>query len=221
MEIDQIKVVAYDCDGVLIDSRRANEAYYNHILDHFGLPPLHADQMSLVQTAAACEVIDTLFRGTDLRGEAQHYQASLSNDAFLPLVRLEPNVREVLTELKAAYRTALVTNRAKSLAPVLRHHGLEGLFDLVVSGLDVRKAKPDPEGLLMVLNYFSASPESVLYVGDSEIDRILCSNAGVHFVAYKNEALEAAWHVQEHTDILRLLLPKGPMKRLGAGLVNH
>ena len=64
----------------------------------------------------------------------------------------------------------------------------------------------------MVLNHFSASPESVLYVGDSEIDRILCSNAGVHFVAYKNEALEAAWHVQEHTDILRLLLPKGPME---------
>ena len=207
MHFRKVRVIVYDCDGVLIDSRRANQAYYNHILDHFGLPALRPEQMNLVQTAAAPEVIDALFLGTGLRDEAQHYQATLPNDDFLPLVRLESDVREVLTELRAVYRTALVTNRAKSLAPVLRHHGLEGLFDLVVSGLDVRKPKPDPEGLLMVMNHFSASPASVLYVGDSEIDRILCSNAGVHFVAYKNEALEAAWHVQEHADLIRLLTP--------------
>ena len=207
MHFRKVRVIVYDCDGVLIDSRRANQAYYNHILDHFGLPALRPEQMNLVQTAAAPEVIDALFLGTGLRDEAQHYQATLPNDDFLPLVRLESNVREVLTELRAVYRTALVTNRAKSLAPVLRHQGLEGLFDLVVSGLDVRKPKPDPEGLLMVMNHFSSSPASMLYVGDSEIDQVLCKNAGVPFVAYKNRALEAAWHVQEHADLIRLLTP--------------
>ena len=213
MHFRKVCVIVYDCDGVLIDSRRANQAYYNHILNHFGLPALRPEQMNLVQTAAGPEVIDALFLGTGLRDEAQHYQATLPNDDFLPLVRLESDVREVLTELRAVYRTALVTNRAKSLAPVLRHHGLEGLFDLVVSGLDVRKPKPDPEGLLMVMNHFSASPESMLYVGDSEMDKMLCKNAGVPFVAYRNEDLEAVYHLKEHTDILRLLLPKGRMER--------
>ena len=32
-------LIIYDCDGVLIDSRRSNEAFYNHILAHFGLRP--------------------------------------------------------------------------------------------------------------------------------------------------------------------------------------
>ncbi len=207
MDLDKVKVISYDCDGVLIDSCLANEAYYNHILDHFGLPALHGDQINLVQTATAQEVIDVLFRATHLTDEAQQYQAALSNDQFLPLVRAERGAADALRQLRKVYRTGVVTNRGKSLPAVLRHAGLQGLFDLVVSGLDVQKPKPDPEGLLMVLNHFSVPPESMLYVGDSEIDKMLCDNAGVAFVAYKNEALDASYHVQEHKDVISLLMP--------------
>ncbi len=33
------QVIIYDCDGVLIDSRESNRAFYNHILARFGLAP--------------------------------------------------------------------------------------------------------------------------------------------------------------------------------------
>ena len=33
-----IKVVAFDCDGVMFDTTKANIAYYNQILDHFDRP---------------------------------------------------------------------------------------------------------------------------------------------------------------------------------------
>ena len=206
IDLQNVRLIVYDCDGVLIDSRRANEAYYNHILHHFGLPPLKPDQLNLVQTAAAREVIETLFLGTDLIDEAQRYQASLSNDAFAPLIRLEPNARKVLLELRKVYRTALVTNRGKSLPDVLTRHRLDTLFDLAVSGLDVKLPKPHPEGLLIVLDHFSASPHTALYVGDSEVDSLMCQRAGVPFVAYKNDALQATYHVRNHRDLLRLLL---------------
>ena len=38
------RVVAFDCDGVMFDSVKANTAYYNHILEHFGLPVMSAEQ---------------------------------------------------------------------------------------------------------------------------------------------------------------------------------
>jgi phosphoglycolate phosphatase len=207
IDLHSVRLIVYDCDGVLIDSRRANEAYYNHILHCFGLPALKSDQLNLVQTGAARQVIDTLFVGTDLIDEAQRYQASLSNDAFSPLIRLEPNARKVLLELRKAYQTALVTNRGKSLPDVLIRHGLETLFDLAISALDVKQPKPHPEGLLIVLDHFSASPDTALYVGDSEVDSLMCRRAGVPFVAYKNDALRAAYHVRSHRDLLNLLLP--------------
>ena len=206
MDLHSVKLIIYDCDGVLVDSRRANEAYYNHVLHHFGLPPLKPSTLNLIQSAAAHEVIDALFLGTDLTDEAQRYQASLSNDAFASLIRLEPNARKVLLELRKPYRTALVTNRGKSLPDVLTRHRLDTLFDLAVSGLDVKLPKPHPEGLLIVLDHFSASPHTALYVGDSAVDSLMCQRAGVAFVAYKNEALQADYHVQNHRDLLRLLL---------------
>ena len=207
IDLHSVKLVVYDCDGVLVDSRRANETYYNHILHHFGRPPLKPDQLNLVQTAAAPQVIEALFFGTDLIDQAQRYQASLSNDAFTPLVRLEPGARKTLLELRKAYRTALVTNRGKSLPDVVAALRLEALFDRVVSGLDVKQPKPHPEGLLIVLEHFSVSPRAALYVGDSEVDSIMCQEAGVPFVAYKNDALGAAHHVRNHRDLLKLLVP--------------
>jgi phosphoglycolate phosphatase len=206
IDLQSVELIVYDCDGVLIDSRRANKAFYNHILGHFGLPPLKPSQLNLVQTAAAPEVIEALFLDTDLIDKAQRYQASLSNDAFTPLIRPEPGARKALLSLRKAYRIALVTNRGKSLPGVLAAFRLEILFDRVVSALDVKQPKPNPEGLLIVLDHFSASPRNALYVGDSEADSVMCQRAGVPFVAYKNEALDAAYHVRSHRELLKLLL---------------
>jgi phosphoglycolate phosphatase len=58
------KVIIYDCDGVLIDSRESNQAFYNHILDRFGLPPLTPAQLEAVHVKTAEQAIDYLFAGT-------------------------------------------------------------------------------------------------------------------------------------------------------------
>ena len=38
----EIKAVIYDFDGVIVDSREANAAYYNRLLKHFGLPAVRS-----------------------------------------------------------------------------------------------------------------------------------------------------------------------------------
>ena len=110
-----IRIIIYDCDGVLIDSRRANAAFYNHILEKFGLKPLTPRQLDFVQTSTASEAIDFLFHGHPRRAEAQDYQRHVDNRPFLSLLRLEPHIREVLAALRPPYHTAVATNRGKSL----------------------------------------------------------------------------------------------------------
>ena len=45
--MEHIKVVAFDCDGVMFDTTKANMSYYNEILEHFGQPTLTPDQFEV------------------------------------------------------------------------------------------------------------------------------------------------------------------------------
>ncbi|MFZ5450772.1 MAG: HAD family hydrolase [Thermodesulfobacteriota bacterium] len=200
-----IRMIIYDCDGVLIDSRRANAAFYNHILEKFGLGPLSPRQLDFVQTSTAQQAVDFLFHGHPRRGEAQDYQRRLDNRPFLPLLRLEPHIREVLAALRPPYHTAVATNRGKSLPLVLKELGLDGLFDLTVSSYDVAQPKPHPECLLKILEHFHLEPHEAMYIGDAPVDLEVSRRAGVIFTAYQNPDLAADYHLRDHRHLLAIL----------------
>ena len=200
-----LQVIIYDCDGVLIDSRESNRAFYNHILAHFGLGALTEAQLELVHVSTAQGAIDFLFQGHPSREAAQAYQKTINNEPFLSLIRPEPHIREVLRRLRPRYRTAIATNRGKSLPLVLRNLGLDGLFDLTVSAYDVSRPKPNPECLEKILTHFRLEPEAALYIGDAALDQEVAAAAGVPFAAYKNPRLSARYHLESHLDLLPVL----------------
>lgn len=209
-----VRVVIYDCDGVLFDSRESNEAFYNHILAHFGLPPMKPEQLSFVHASTAEEAVDYLFGEDPRRAEAQKYRLTMDYSPFVPLMRLEPYVKEVLGKLRPSHATAIATNRGLTMPLVMREHGLEGLFDLTVTSLDVKEPKPHPECLLKILSHFGLQPSEAIYVGDSEVDRLVAERAGVPLVAYKNPRLFAPYHINDHREIFEILdgrpaLPQG------------
>jgi phosphoglycolate phosphatase len=204
-DLREVTIIIYDCDGVLIDSNAANQAFYNHILAHFGLPVLTAKQWAQVMPLTAPDALTWLFQDTPWLAAAQEYQRTVDNAPFLPLLRVEPSLTETLAHLRPWYRTAIATNRGKSLLPVLEHLGLKALFDFAVSSLDVQHPKPYPECLHRILEHFQVSPEKACYIGDSDLDREVSHRAGVLFGAYKNPSLKAAFHLEKHTDLLILL----------------
>lgn len=201
----RIKVIIYDCDGVLIDSRQANETFYNHILQRFGLPKMTPEQLNQAQFLTSREVLNRLFAGTPWLQAAQDYLKVVDNSPFLPLITLEPHVKEVLARLRPTYGTAIATNRGRSLPLVLERLGLKDLFDVVVSGMDVRHPKPHPESLWIILEHFGIEPREALYLGDAEVDRQMAARAGVPFAAYKNPQLPALYHLMDHRDLLEIL----------------
>jgi HAD superfamily hydrolase (TIGR01509 family) len=205
MKPGQIKAIIYDCDGVLIDSRESNEAYYNHILENFGQPPLTEEHRHMIQFLTAGEVMGLIFADTGLIDDALTFEKTLDNDRFIPLIRVEPNIREVLSHLRQKYRTAIATNRGKSLRPLLAYHGLTSMFDIVVSSYDVSQPKPDPECLNIILKHFRLMPGEAVYIGDNEIDQVLCERAGMPFIGYKNPSLRAAHHIGDHFELLEIL----------------
>ena len=203
--MEQVRVVIFDCDGVMFNSRKANEAYYNHILAQFGRPRMNSEECNYVHMHTAEKSVAYLFRNDPKVKEALAYWRRMSYLPFIPVMEMEPYLKDFLEYLRPAYKTAISTNRSDTMGPVLANHGLEGYFDLVVSCLDVKHPKPHPESLIKILDHFGLSPRKAIYIGDSEIDESAAKAAGIPLVAYKNPSLSAACHVTHFKEIEELL----------------
>ena len=206
-DFSSFKGFIFDCDGVIIDSFEANAAYYNHILNHFGLPSMTAEQALYVHSASCDASLDYILP-PEYRQAADDYRMNLDYRFVVPYLRLEPGLREVLLLMREkGYKLAVCTNRTSTMHFILDHFGLNGFFDPIIQAKDVSLPKPHPEGLQHILTEWRQQPDEVAFIGDSHIDQQTAAAAGVPFWAYKNPGLAARVHVTDfpklHADMLR------------------
>jgi phosphoglycolate phosphatase len=192
---DLIKLVAFDCDGVLFDSRGANIAFYNAILARFEQPRLSPGAEDYIHSHTVQQSLEYIFPGYPFLSEVLAFSRAFDYQPFIPMMVEEPHLREFLGFLRPSRFTALATNRTTTTGAVLRYHGLADHFDLVVSAQDVSRPKPHPESFERILGHFGLEPAEAIYIGDSEVDRDFAANAGVPLVAYRNPGLQAAHHL--------------------------
>jgi HAD superfamily hydrolase (TIGR01509 family) len=200
-----IKVVAFDCDGVLLDTERANRAYYNHLLEHFGRPSMTEAQFSYVHMHTLDESLAFLFSDPDSLKASRSYRKSMDYARYLSLLSVEPHLVALLEKIRPKLRTAIATNRTDTLKRLLDEFQLNGYFDLVVTANDVKRPKPHPDALLKILEYFSIQPHQAIYVGDSQLDELAAKAAGIPLVAYRNKALSSSYHIQNLQELENLL----------------
>lgn len=193
---DSIKVVAFDCDGVLFDSRKANRAYYDGILAHLGMAPMTGAQFEYAHMHTVDESLTYLIGDGPALEKAHQYRQQMSYMPFIRFMEMEPHLKDLLARLRPRFRTAIATNRTDTMDRVLTEHGLKGDFDLVISACDVTHPKPHPESLNAVIHHFNIQPGQMIYVGDSRLDQQAALAAGVPFVAFGNPDLDARWHLQ-------------------------
>lgn len=191
-----LKLIGFDCDGVLFDSRGANIAFYNAILARFQRPAMDPLAVDYVHSHTFRESLEFLFRADDILTEVLDYCRTLDYQPFIPMMLEAPHLRDFLAFLRPGFFTAVATNRTTTTHAVLYYHGLDNHFDLVVSALDVTRPKPHPESFWRILEHFRLKPEEAIYIGDSQVDEEFAANAGVPLVAFCNPALKAAYHLE-------------------------
>ena len=185
-------LVLFDLDGTLVETAPEICDAVNDTLGAMGLgtvaQPLVADWIGhgtghlLLQALAHAtgrspqEVRDGRLWPIAQARFAQDYERRCGTTS-----RLYPRAREVLQVLAdTGVHRALVTNKEQRFTqPVLRRHGLRGLFDRVVCGDTLPTRKPDPAGVLGCLRDFGVPPARAVFVGDSSIDVATARKAGV------------------------------------------
>jgi phosphoglycolate phosphatase len=205
MDPRSVKVVAFDCDGVMFDSSEANRAFYNQVLQHIGMPPMTAEQSAFAHMHTVDESLEYLIDDPGRLAEARRYRMRMSYHSFIRHMVIEPHLKALLAKLRPVFKTAIATNRTDTMDRVLEEHELEEHFDLVVTALDVRHPKPYPDQLQVILEHFGIAPDRMIYIGDSALDAQSAQAAHVPFIAFRNASLPARVHIQSLQQIEGLL----------------
>ena len=200
-----IQAVIFDCDGVMFDTVKANTAYYNRLLTHFGQPEMTSAQFEFIQMHTVGESIAFLFGDDASIQAATAYRDSLGYEPFYQLMEIKPGLKPLLKKLQPRFKVAIATNRSDTIGRVLEVHGLKDDFELVVSALDVPRPKPYPDPLLKVTDYFNIQPRQAIYIGDSKLDEQAARAAGMPLVAYRNPSLAADAHIEHLMEMVALL----------------
>ena len=210
IDLKRLKIVIFDCDGVLFNSLRANSEFYNEIARRAGRQVLNETELDYCHMHTAEESINFIFRHNDhLLEKAFNVYQGMDYGDFLEYMEMEPGMVETVSLLKQRFHTAISTNRSTTMPKLREIYGLDDLFDKIVCALDVDRPKPDPEGVWKILRTFDLEPKNAVYVGDSKVDEEVAQRAGMPLIAYKNRNLETEFHVEHFRDLPNLLV-KGP-----------
>lgn len=203
--MSDLKLVIFDCDGVMFDSREANRVYYNQILAHFGHPAMDAAELDYVHVHHVMASVSHIFRHyADEVAAAHEYRKALDYTPFLQHMVMEPDLLAFLDYLRPAHKTAISTNRTTTMPAILELFALAPLFDKVVTALDVAQPKPHPEALHRILDHFGLTADQAIYIGDSAVDEEHARAAGMRLIAFKNPRLAADYHVECFMEIAGL-----------------
>jgi len=129
----------------------------------------------------ASEYVEKNFAKTDAERFRQRMEEFLSRYELDSAMKsqLFPETMQTLKKLKElGTKLGLVTNTsAKAVNTVFQNHGLKNCFDAVVTRENVKKLKPDPEGILLAVKKLGAT--SCFMVGDLVLDILAAKGAKV------------------------------------------
>ena len=176
------RLIAFDLDGTIIDSRRDLAESANQLIEEYGGQPLTEEQIGEMVGEGAGLLVRRAMRAAgrpDLAHALERF-LEIYDQRLLNHTRLYAGLDDVLLQARARARLTVLTN--KPLAPterILAALGVRDAFEEVIGGDGPHPRKPDPAALYAMMTSAGADARDTLLVGDSAIDLETARRAGV------------------------------------------
>jgi phosphoglycolate phosphatase len=177
-----IRLLIFDLDGTLVDSKTDLALSVNAVREMMGLGALPHDLIAsyvgrgvtvLIRRALGEQVTDeTVEKATALF--MRYYR-----DHMLDNTVMYPGVRETLEALGGRSLSVLTNKPVNFSREMLRRLGVAGRFAFIYGGNSFQQKKPDPVGVHKLLGDLGVPPRQAMIVGDSDTDVLTGRNAGV------------------------------------------
>lgn len=182
------KVIIFDFDGTLCDTRQNIIVAFRATMERLGLP---------LRDEASCGATIGLtlrdgfaelypeFSDADVDHCVDTYRRIFAERRRELMPELFPGVKEVLESLHCdGYAMAIASSRlTDSLMLFMRHHAIDGYFTSVIGSDSVERHKPAPDPAYRVLEELGFSPSEAIVVGDMPVDVMMGRHAGTRTVA--------------------------------------
>ena len=188
----RLRLLVFDLDGTLIDSRLDLIHSVNATLRHFGRPELEGDIIAsyvgdgapaLVSRALGEDAAESLHR------EALQYFLGYYRVHKLDHTTVYEGIPETLASLAKANSAksnglqrlmAVLSNKPVNPSrDIVQSLGLSDFFVRIYGGNSFATKKPDPLGVQTLLRETGVQADEVLMIGDSSVDVLIGRNAGL------------------------------------------
>jgi beta-phosphoglucomutase family hydrolase len=180
------KAFIFDLNGTMVNDMNFHIKAWHDILNSFGAG-LSLDQVKLECYGKNEELLERIFPG---RFSAAEMEAMIEQkeagyrEVFRPHLRLIPGLDSFLQQ---AYLRQIPMAIGSAALPVNIHYVLEGLqishyFNAIVSAVDVRVSKPDPETFLSAAEKLGVNPADCIVFEDAPKGVEAASRAGMKCV---------------------------------------
>lgn len=202
IEMNTLKAVLFDLDGLIADTEALHVSSYHKMADYLGIK-LKNDYIHSFIGVATKDNVNRIIKDfkIDKRPEEvlklryRYYLDEIRNSELKPMEGAE---EAILFVRKLGLKTALVTSSIKDQAVEVlkkifpnyissldRNFGIT-IFDLMIFGDEVYYPKPDPEIYLKTSVKLNVKPNHCLVFEDSEAGVLAAKSAGMYVIAVPN-----------------------------------
>lgn len=181
-----LKGLVFDVDGVLMDSMPYHADAW---VKAFGEVGIHITNMDIYEIEGSNHkgVVDIIFHKAGMEPSSSDYEAFLKKkrEYFLQNNRVEPfkDMPTCLQALKGKYKLAVASGADRTIVNSLMDKFYPGIFEVIVSGEDVTRGKPDPEPYLTAAGKLGLKPAACMVIENAPLGIQSAKKAGIYCVA--------------------------------------
>ena len=172
--MNTIKACIFDLDGVIVDTAVYHYKAWKRLANSLGFDftEHQNEQLKGVSRVRSLQLI--LGWGGVTKTEAEQEQlATQKNTWYMEMVNqmkpeeILPGAKEFLTTCRAVGLKTALGSASKNSMTILEKIGITDMFDAVIDGNKVSKAKPDPEVFLAGAQALGVEPEECVVFEDA------------------------------------------------------
>ena len=188
----EIRAVAFDMDGVLIDSHPAHRTAWREFLRSLGKQVSDRELSFILEGRTRNEILSH-FLGELSEAELQRY-GKHKDEIFRSLEhRIEP-VRGVIEFIRKLTQRGIVSAIATSASEIrtfstIERMGLAEHFEIIITASDVTRGKPDPLVYRIACERMGIPPENALAFDDAPAGIRAAALAGMRCIGVSSNGL--------------------------------
>lgn len=183
------KAGIFDLDGVIVDTAKYHYIAWKNLAHELGFEFSKTKNQLLkgVSRERSLEILLSI-GGIEADDETKIRMAKQKNDEYVRLIKqldrseMLPKVESFLRSLRNYGIKTVLGSASKNAPLILQRLDIEKLFDAVIDGNKVSKAKPDPEVFLKAAKEVGIDPVNCVVFEDAEAGLQAAKLAGMYAV---------------------------------------